>query len=50
LEEEEVGQGSVDGMDVGEAGGEGGVCQGPDGGDLSIEVGEERVRGGGARR
>jgi hypothetical protein len=40
----------VEGMDVGEVGGEGGVCQGPDGGDVSVEVGEERVGGGGAGR
>jgi hypothetical protein len=50
LKEQEVGEGGVEGMDVREVGGEGGVGQGPDGGDLSIEVGEERVRGGGARR
>jgi hypothetical protein len=29
----------VEGMDVGEAGGEGGVGEGSDGGDVSIEVG-----------
>jgi hypothetical protein len=37
-------------MYLGEAGREGGVGQGPDGGDVSVQVGEERVGGGGACR
>jgi hypothetical protein len=49
-EEEEVGDGGVEGMDVGEAGGEGGVGQGPNGGDVGVQVGEERMGGGGAGR